>query len=56
MPYRAFLHRPEEIEALLRGAGFHARAVRETLVWRVIVYARAHPGGFLPDPHGAATS
>lgn len=41
MPYRAFLHRPEEIEALLRGAGFHARAVRKTLVWHVIVYARA---------------
>jgi len=39
-PYRGFLHSPERIDELLRSAALHPRAVRETFVWRVAVYAR----------------
>jgi magnesium-protoporphyrin O-methyltransferase len=39
-PFRSFLHPPERIDALLRDSGLHPRAVRETLFWRVAVYAR----------------
>jgi magnesium-protoporphyrin O-methyltransferase len=39
-PFRSFLHPPERIDALLRESGLHPRAVRETLFWRVAVYAR----------------
>lgn len=39
-PYRAFLHPPERIDEILRAAAFSPRAVRETFVWRVAVYAR----------------
>lgn len=38
--FRSFLHPPDAIEAILRGYGFRPQSLRDTLVWRVAVYAR----------------
>lgn len=39
-PFRSFVHPPAKVDALVRVAGFTLRAVRQTLVWHVVVYAR----------------
>ena len=38
--FRTYLHSPQAIEATLRQHGLEPRFVRDTLVWRVAVYAR----------------
>ena len=38
--FRVFLHDPAAIDRALRAAGLSPRAMRETLGWRVVVYAR----------------
>jgi magnesium-protoporphyrin O-methyltransferase len=38
--FRAYVHPPEEIERRLARAGLRLRAARQTLIWRVAVYAR----------------
>ena len=39
--FRVFLHDPAAIDAELRAAGLERRAMRRTLGWEVVVYARA---------------
>jgi magnesium-protoporphyrin O-methyltransferase len=39
--FRVFLHDPAAIDATLRDAGLERRAMRRTLGWEVVVYARA---------------
>ena len=39
--FRVFLHDPDAIDAVLRDAGLERRAMRRTLGWEVVVYARA---------------
>jgi magnesium-protoporphyrin O-methyltransferase len=39
--FRVFLHDPSAIDAELRAAGLVRRAMRRTLGWEVVVYARA---------------
>lgn len=38
--FRSFLHPPDAIEAILRRDGFRRHYLRDTVVWRVAVYAR----------------
>lgn len=38
--FRAFVHAPEIIDAALRRQGLRPRVVRDTIVWRVVLYAR----------------
>lgn len=38
--FRVFVHAPEVIDAGLRRQGLRPRVVRDTIVWRVVVYAR----------------
>ncbi len=39
-PFRAFLHRPDAVEALIREKGLTRRFYATTLVWQVVVYGR----------------
>jgi magnesium-protoporphyrin O-methyltransferase len=38
--FRAFLHKPRDIDAVLRAAGLERRSLRRTWLWEVVVYAR----------------
>jgi magnesium-protoporphyrin O-methyltransferase len=38
--FRAFLHEPREIDAVLRSQGLERRSLRRTLLWEVVVYTR----------------
>jgi 2-polyprenyl-3-methyl-5-hydroxy-6-metoxy-1,4-benzoquinol methylase len=40
-PFRSYIHPTSAIDAAVRRQGFTLRSVRDTLVWRVAVYARA---------------
>jgi magnesium-protoporphyrin O-methyltransferase len=40
-PTRWYLHRPGQLDELLRAAGFTGREVRRSLVWQVALYSRA---------------
>ena len=41
IPFRVHLHPPEAIDAVIRGQGLEPRSHRRTLLWNVVVYARA---------------
>jgi len=42
--FRAFVHDPARIDAVLRSAGLERASARTTLGWEVVVYARSSPG------------
>jgi magnesium-protoporphyrin O-methyltransferase len=39
-PFRAFVHDPRHVDAMVREAGFEERYRATTLVWHVVVYQR----------------
>jgi magnesium-protoporphyrin O-methyltransferase len=41
-PFRGFVHRERDLEAVVRAHGFTPRFRSYTLVWQVAVYSRAH--------------
>jgi 2-polyprenyl-3-methyl-5-hydroxy-6-metoxy-1,4-benzoquinol methylase len=42
--FRAFVHKPEHMEAVLEAAGLVRSTRRETLVWTLDIYRRGHDG------------
>jgi magnesium-protoporphyrin O-methyltransferase len=38
--FRLFLHPSRDVDRLILSLGFHQYYMRETLLWRVVVYAR----------------
>ncbi len=39
-PYQAYVHRTEEVEAIIQENGFKQQYYRQTAAWQVVVYAR----------------
>jgi magnesium-protoporphyrin O-methyltransferase len=40
---RWYLHRPGQVDALLRGAGYERREIKRNVIWQVVVYRRTAP-------------
>ena len=58
-PMRVFIHRSEEVEAIVESAGLTRHSYREVGAWQVVVYRRDVSGalgsaGSIPRDHGAA--